>query len=344
MKMVTRQNMLIIFVSVIITLAFSMGNAFAADRKAVQYCTYSVGSVQYLFSAAHANLINKYSKKIQVTPAFCGAETAVVKLLGQGKIEFGEVANLEIDFAKKGEYNWAQMPEATRKAYADNVRAIFFEEYGPNQMITLAKSGIKSFKDLKGKIVSLGSAQCTSGGIMMQAIEMDGLPLGQYKIVRLSGGSGQAPDGCADGTLDAYWTNAPGIQPSTMNIATNNQIRMFGFSTKENQNKFLAYMEKKYGPDRAYVATLPAKLYGKNQVNTEPVDVVAYDLIIATHAGMDDETVYEFTKHLFDNLPEFRETAGQYGKLITLEKAMTKIHIPFHPGALKYYREKGLIK
>jgi TRAP transporter TAXI family solute receptor len=319
-------------------------NSALAQKRNIQYCTYSVGSVQYLFSAAHANLVNKYSKKLHVTPAFCGAETASVKLLGQGRIEFGEVCNLELDFARKGEYNWEKIPEAERKKYVDNIRAVFFEEYGSCQMITLAKSSIYSFKDIKGKKGSLGSAQCTSGGILYQAFEFDGVKPNEFVAVRMSGGSGQAPDRTADGTLDFYFTNCPGAQPSTMNIAVNNKIRMFGFSSKENQKKFLDYMEKKYGPDRVYIQTQPPKLYGPNQVNTEPVDCIAYDLVIATHAGMDDETVYEFTKHLFDHLPEFYEMGGPYAKIITLEKAMTKVHFPFHPGALKYYREKGLIK
>ena len=49
----------------------------AEQRTEVDICCYSVGSIQYIWSAQHAKLINKYSKKIKATAAFCGAEAAV---------------------------------------------------------------------------------------------------------------------------------------------------------------------------------------------------------------------------------------------------------------------------
>jgi len=85
---------------------------------------------------------------------------------------------------------------------------------------------------------------------------------------------------------------------------------------------------------------LPANTY-KGQ--TAPVDTLAVMAVWATHDGLPEQTAYEVTKALFENT----ETLGQVhpkGKEITLKTALLSVSIPLHPGAERYYREKGLIK
>ena len=63
----------------------------------------------------------------------------------------------------------------------------------------------------------------------------------------------------------------------------------------------------------------------------------------ATHDGLSDQMAYEVTKALFENL----EILGQVhpkGKEITLKNALQSVSIPLHPGAQRYYREKGILK
>ena len=104
-------------------------------------------------------------------------------------------------------------------------------------------------------------------------------------------------------------------------------------------------IEKKYGKGMLRPYSCLPGTYGKMQVNTEPTSCIAFDLVIATRANMSDDLVYDFTKALFENLPQFfTRLPGKDAKLITLADAMKNVNIPFHPGALKYYREKGLIK
>lgn len=335
----------VLFICLCIVLGFSMDNAMAQRKINVEYCAYSVGSTQYIWTVAHASLINKYSKLIQANPTFCGAETAVVKLLGLGKIHFGEVNNLEIEFAKRGEWGYSKHPEES-KMFAERIRAVFFQPYGAMQMVTLATSNITSYKDLKGKKVSLGSAQHTAHPILKEAFKIEGLDWEKkdYAPVYMSGGSGQAPNAVADGSLDANYAIAPSALPAVLNIATLNKIRLFGFSSKEKQKEFFDMVEGKYGKGLIRPHSCPPGLYGSNQVNTEPTNCIAFDLVIATRVDLEDEVVYEFTKSLFDHLDEFYETAGIDSRLITLEGAVKNVGFPFHPGALRYYREKGLIK
>ena len=85
---------------------------------------------------------------------------------------------------------------------------------------------------------------------------------------------------------------------------------------------------------------LPANTY-KGQ--TAPVDTLAVMAIWATHDGLSNQIAYEVTKALFENTG----TLGQVhpkGREISLRTALLSVSIPLHPGAEKYYREKGLTR
>jgi len=321
------------------------GPVLAQDKTKVEFCGYSVGSPQYIWTAAHANLVNKYSKAVMATPAFCGAETAVVKMLGQGKTQFGEVCALELEFAKQGLWGFKKDPKQGKEFY-EKIRAVYFQPYGTIEMVTLAESGIKSFKDFKGKKISFGSAAHTGHPIMKYALEAEGLTEGKdYTAVYLSCGSGHGPDAVADRTCAACYCISPGGMPSVMNLSTLNKIRIVGFSSSDVQKKFFAMMDEKFGQNHALRPSVsPPGIYGKNQVNTEPTLSVAYDLIWATRADLDANVVYEVTKALFDHLDEFYQTAGDPSRNVTLKDAVKNIPLPIHPGAEKYFREKGVLK
>ena len=85
---------------------------------------------------------------------------------------------------------------------------------------------------------------------------------------------------------------------------------------------------------------LPANTY-KGQ--TAPVDTLAVLAIWAAHAELSEQTAYEVTKALYENVDALGQVHPK-GKEIGLKTALQSISIPLHPGAEKYYREKGLIK
>jgi TRAP transporter TAXI family solute receptor len=310
----------------------------------IELCAYSVGSPQYIWTAGHAQLINKYFKEINATPAFCGAETAVVKLLGTGKTDFGEVSHLELIIAKRGTEKYKRFGKKSKALFYDKLRAVYFQPYGPMSVVTLASSGIKSFKDFKGKKVSFGSAAHTGTIVLRHALEAEGLEAGKdYTPVYFSCGSGHGPDAVADRSIDGCYCISPGKMPAIMNLSTLNKVRLIGFSSEAVRGKFFKILDEKYGKGQhgIFPQDIPVGLYGKNQVNESPTLSMAYNLIWATRDSMDTEVVYKVTKALFDNLEEFY-AFGANTEQITLEKATQNLTIPMHPGAVKYFKEKGI--
>jgi TRAP transporter TAXI family solute receptor len=97
---------------------------------------------------------------------------------------------------------------------------------------------------------------------------------------------------------------------------------------------------KKVG-DSAYVATtIPANTYTGQTVD---VPAVAVNNFLVTNKKVSDDLVYKMTKSMFDNLDALT-AAHAAAKAITLAKAPLNSPVPLHPGAEKFYREKGLIK
>ncbi|MGJ8546080.1 MAG: TAXI family TRAP transporter solute-binding subunit [Sulfitobacter sp.] len=68
---------------------------------------------------------------------------------------------------------------------------------------------------------------------------------------------------------------------------------------------------------------------------------LAFSQFVGTHAGVDDETVYQATKAFWGNIEEVQATAF-FLKAVTLESAFTSVNVPLHPGAARYYDEIGV--
>nr|HMQ74280.1 TAXI family TRAP transporter solute-binding subunit [Rubrivivax sp.] len=87
-------------------------------------------------------------------------------------------------------------------------------------------------------------------------------------------------------------------------------------------------------------ATIPAGTYNGQ---TSDVPTMAIVNFLVTHDGVPEETVYQMTKQLFENLDQM-VAAHKAASAIKLEQATAGMPVPLHPGAARYYKEKGLIK
>ncbi len=199
------------------------------------------------------------------------------------------------------------------------------------QLVTLASANVKSFKDLKGKSVSSGSPGSGQWQLLGDLLEAHGMT--RRDIGEDLSSFAQSVDKIKDGNLTASLITAGAPTSSITDLANARDVRMVPLSGPE-----IDALRKKQ-PYYAMVQ-LPANTY-KGQA--APVDTLAVLAIWSTHAELSDQMAYEVTKALFENT----ETLGQVhpkGKEIALKTALQSISIPLHPGAEKYYREKGMIK
>jgi TRAP transporter TAXI family solute receptor len=304
--------------------AFSTA-ATAQDRVFFGIATGGTGGTYYPLGGMLAQLIsNKVTlngKKLSATAETAGASVANAQLLARKDIESAFVAADILDAAYNGKGQFEGKP-------VKNLRALYPEQV---QLVTLASANVKSFKDLKGKSVSSGSPGSGQWQLLGDLLEAHGMT--RKDIGEDLSSFAQSVDKIKDGNLVASLITAGAPTSSITDLANARELRIVPLSGPE-----IETLRKKQ-PYYAMVQ-LPANTY-KGQ--TAPVDTLAVMAVWATHDGLSDQTAYEVTKALFENT----ETLGQVhpkGKEISLKTALLSVSIPLHPGAERYYREKGLLK
>ena len=300
----------------------------AQDRVFFGIATGGTGGTYYPLGGMLAQLIsNKVTiggKKLSATAETAGASVANAQLLGRKDIESAFVAADILDAAYNGKGQFEGKPVKNLRALG----ALYPEQV---QLVTLASANVQGFKDLKGKSVSSGSPGSGQWQLLGDLLEAHGMT--RKDIGEDLSSFTQSVDKIKDGNLVASLITAGAPTSSISDLANAREVRVVPLSGPE-----IETLRKKQ-PYYAMVQ-LPANTY-KGQ--TAPVDTLAVMAVWATHDGLSDQMAYEVTKALYENTA----TLGQVhpkGKEITLQTALQSVSIPLHPGAERYYREKGLLK
>jgi uncharacterized protein len=309
--------------------AFAFGGTAAAqDRVFFGIATGGTGGTYYPLGGMLAQLIsNKVTiggKKLSATAETAGASVANAQLLGRKDIESAFVAADILDAAFTGKGQFEGKPLKNLRALG----ALYPEQV---QLVTLASANVRTFRDLKGKSVSSGSPGSGQWQLLGDLLEAHGMT--RKDISEDLSSFTQSVDKIKDGNLTASLITAGAPTSSITELANARDIRIVTLAGPE-----IEALRKKQ-PYYAMVQ-LPPNTY-KGQAAA--VDTLAVMAIWASHDGVTDAMAYEVTKALYENT----ETLGMVhpkGKEIALKTALQSISIPLHPGAEKYFREKGVLK
>ncbi len=322
-----RQQRLIAAAAIAAAVAFA-GHATAQERVFFGIATGGTGGIYYPLGGMLAQLIsNKVTiggKKLSATAETAGASVANAQLLGRKDIESAFVAADILDAAYNGKGQFDGKPLKNLRALG----ALYPEQV---QLVTLASANVNTFRDLKGKSISSGSPGSGQWQLLGDLLETYGMT--RKDIGEDLSSFTQSVDKIKDGNLVASLITAGAPTSSITDLANARDIRIVPLAGPE-----IEALRKKQ-PYYANVQ-LPANTY-KGQA--APVDTLAVMAVWATHDGLSEAMAYEVTKALYENTA----TLGQVhpkGKEISLKTALLSVSIPLHPGAERYYREKGLIK
>jgi TRAP transporter TAXI family solute receptor len=304
------------------------GGAFAQQRMFFGIATGGTGGTYYPLGGMLAQLISNKAvvdgKKISATAESAGASVANVKLLGNKDIESAFVAAdiLDAAYNGKGQFNGSPIK---------NVRALGALYPETVQLIAKADSGINSVKDLKGKSVSSGSPGSGQYQLLTDLLTVYGLKRSDIKEDLSS--FTQAVDKIKDGNLDATLITAGVPTAAVTDFAQSHALKVVPLSGAEIGEllKQQPYYTK---------VQLPANSY-KGQADV--VDTLAVMAVWTAHDGVPENVAYEVTKALYENVAIMGQVHVQ-GKNISLQTATAVGDAPIHPGALKYFKEKGIVK
>jgi uncharacterized protein len=270
-------------------------------------------------SKIYSDKIANVKTQVQATKA--SVENLV--LLQQGR---GELAFTLGDSLKAA---WEGDEEAGFKAKLDKLRTIGAIYPNYIQIVATAESGIKTLADLKGKSLSVGAPKSgteLNSRAILAAAGLSYKDLGKVEYLPFA----ESVDLMKNRQLNATLQSAGLGVASLKDLSTSSEITVVSVPKE---------VVDKIGPPFVSV-TIPANTYNGQDKDVPTAAVVNY---LVTSSKVSDDLAYQMTKLIFESLPELANSHVA-GKEIKLETAAQGSPVPLHPGAIRYYKEKGLIK
>ena len=196
------------------------------------------------------------------------------------------------------------------------------------QIVTLADSGITSIDDLKGKRVSVGAPGSGTEVNAAEILNANGITYDDFDAQRLN--FNETADALANGDIDAGFWSVGAPTSSILNLATTQSIAMIEMTD--------AQLEAAAAASPTFAITALAG--GTYEGVDADVKVIGVPNVLVASAETDEETIYQITKAMFENIADLRAVHPAANQT-TVEFTLNATPIPLHPGALRYYEEIG---
>src|SRR5215217_5527827 len=301
------------------------GGAVLAQQKTISIGTGGTGGVYYPLGGAMANVLTKYLPGVQATAEVTGGSVDNLKLIGSGQSELAfTMADAALDALKgQDKFKSAKVP-------LQSLLVLY-----PNRMhvVTIEGTGVEKIADLKGKRVSTGSPGSATEVMAFRVIEAAGLDKDKdMKRERLS--VAESVNAIKDRKIDAFfWVGGiPTAAVTDLAATTGMKMKLI------DHGDLVEKMNAKYG--KLYTS---AKIKGGSYPGYDKDNSIAevWNLIV-TGDKMSNEDAYAIVKTLVEKKADIVAVHKEAESFSLENQVQDRSPIPFHPGALKYFKEKGI--
>ena len=299
-----------------------------SQEKFITVGTGGVTGVYYAVGGAICRLLNKDRKVhgIRCSAESTGGSAFNVNTIKAGELDFG-VRQSDVHYqALKGQGAFKD------KAYPD-LRAVYSLHPEPFTVLVRKEAGISKFEDVKGKRFNVGNPGSGHRISVEQLLGELGWQLSDFALASELKADEHGPalcDGKIDGFFYAVGHPSANIQDPTSTCGAK-LISLTGPAIDALVKEYPYFAR----------ATIPGGLYAANPRPTQTYGVLA---TLITSAKTPDQVVYALVKATFDNLDEFKALHPAFAQLEPARMVKDGLSAPLHPGALKYYAEKGWLK
>jgi len=300
----------------------------AAGQQKIELAiaTGGTGGVYYPLGGGMANVLSRHVPGMAATAEVTGGSVANLQLIGSGKQQY---IALSMTDAAQDAYNGVDKFK-DKKVDVRTLMILY-----PNRMhvVTIEGTGISRMADLKGKRVSTGSPGSATEVMAFRVIEAAGLDKDKdMRRERL--GVAESGNALKDRKIDAFfWVGGlPTAAVTDLAATPNVKIKLIDHAN------LVGAMNKKYG--NLYVEdAIPRATYPGMTADNKQATVMN---ILVANASLSDQVVYNIVKTFFDHRQDLINSHKE-AENIKLENQKTAASpIPWHPGALKYFKEKGV--
>ncbi len=296
-----------------------------AHAQNLSIATGGTGGVYYPLGGGMAAVLSKHVPGMQATAEVTGGSVDNLKLIGSGKPYIAlSMVDAALDAARgEDKFKGNKVPVKTLM--------ILY----PNRMhvVSVEGRGISKMADLKGKRVSTGSPGSATEVMAFRVIEAAGLDKdSDMKRERL--GVAESVNAVKDGKIDAFfWVGGlPTAAVTDLANTPNTKIKMVDHADT------VAAMNKKYG-DLYVEDAIPKDTYKGMDADNKQATVMN---ILVAHETMDEKTAYNIVKTIFDKRDDLIAVHKEAANFKLENQKQAASPIPFHPGAVKYFAEKGI--
>jgi len=297
-----------------------------AQQKSVRLsiATGGTGGVYYPLGGGLANVLSKSLPAVEATAEVTSASVDNVKLIGAGK---ADVAFCLADTASDGFNGTGKFKDKVP------IRSIAVLYANKSQWVTVEGSGIEKMRDLKGKRISTGAPGSGTETIALRILEGSGIdPEKDVKREKLS--VAESVNALKDKKIDAFfWSGGvPTAAVTDLAATPGTKIKLLDHTDA------IPNLVKKYGA--LYVkGIIPAKSYPGQDKDAQVADV--WNVLIV-HEKMDEKLVYDIVRTIFEKKDDLAAVHSEAANLKISNQYDGGSPIPFHPGAIRYFTEKGL--
>ena len=309
----------------VVAMSLGGGTAMAAGQQFISIGTGGVTGVYYPTGGAICRLVNKNRKEhgIRCSAESTGGSIYNINTIKAGELEFG-VAQSDWQYHA---YNGTSKFEEAGP-YKD-LRAVFSVHPEPVTVIASDSSGINTLTDAKGKRLNIGNPGSGTRGTWEVIESALGWSRSDLKLAAemKSAETGQA---VCDGKIDAYfWLvgHPSALTQESLATCDAHLVNVEG-----------AAIDKLVADNSFYrKATIPAGMYN----NKDDIQTFGVGATFVSSASVPDEVVYTVVKAVFENFADFKKLHPAFANLKEKEMISDSLSAPLHPGAEKYYKERG---
>ncbi|WP_409525060.1 TAXI family TRAP transporter solute-binding subunit [Nitrincola sp. MINF-07-Sa-05] len=301
----------------------------AAEQKFITIGTGGQTGVYYVVGQSVCRMVNRNSDDhgVRCNAPSTGGSVANVNGMKSGELDMGVVQS-DVHFrAYNGQANF----EADG-AWED-MRSVFTMHGEPLTVIARQDSGIENFADLKGKRVNIGNPGSGQRSTMDLVMERMGWSVDDFALASQLDAAEQSA-ALADNNIDAmvYVVGHPNgsIQEATTTVEAR-IVPVTGAEIDGLVSEFPYYTR----------SVIPGGLYRGNDNDVETFGVAA---TFVSHASVDEDTVYQTVKAVFENFDRFKRLHPAFENLTEEAMISDGLTAPLHDGAARYYKERGWIQ
>jgi hypothetical protein len=298
------------------------GPAHAQNR--ISIVTGGTGGVYYPLGGGLANVLSKALPGVEATAEVTSASVDNIKLVGARK---ADVAFTLADTAADGFNGAGKFKEKVP------VRAIAVLYANKSQWVTVEGSGVTKMQDLKGRRISTGAPGSGTEVIALRILEAYGINPDK-DVTREKLSVAESVNALKDRKIVAFfWSGGvPTAAVTDLAATPNTKIKLLDHADA------IPAMVKKYGP--LYVkGTIPAGSYPGQAKGAEVADV--WNLLVVNEK-MDEKLAHDITKALFEKRTDLAAVHSEAKNIELAKQYEVGSPVPFHPGAARYFSEKGL--